>query len=267
MRIVLVAFGLAIAAGTSIVACNAVLGIDEAALPGADAGDASAKGGAGDALAVTNSDPLDCANYCKVVAQNCTGEYLEYLPSTNPEEDGLTDPCLYLCNHYLSPGTYDPPDGAEPPAVDTLACRLWHAHAAASTGHPEIHCRHAGPLGSTLCGDPCASFCNLDYRYCVDDHNVETYPTQMACQDVCIDTVGSAPQDAGFVYNQSVGDITDDAGGGISSGNTLNCRLWHLETSIQEGLPSEHCWHTAFPSLNPPAAAGDMATVGGPCTN
>ena len=84
---------------------------------------------------------------------------------------------------------------------------------------------------------------------------------------LCIDpSAGRPTPDAGFVYNQSVGDMVDDAGGRINSGNTLNCRIWHLETSIQEGMPSEHCWHTAFPSLNHRPPPGTWP-VGGPCTN
>jgi hypothetical protein len=173
---------------------------------------------------------------------------------------------MYLCNNYLSrtPGTYIPPNGPEPTPTPgqpgTLACRLWHAHAAGSTMRPDVHCRHAGPLGSELCGDPCAAFCSLDYSYCVDDNSVPTYASQTQCQGSCIDPSAGGPQpDAGFVYDQSVGDLVDDAGAQINTGNTLNCRIWHLETSIQEGMPNEHCWHTAFPSLNPGGADG------GPC--
>ena len=259
--------GLAVAMSAPLVGCNAVLGIDSASLEpdGSSASDANANGDAN----TTESDPLTCENYCKVIAQNCTGEFLEYLPVPAGGSPS-TDPCMDLCTNYLSriPGTYDPPSGPEPPALTgqpgTLACRLWHAHAAGSTGHPEIHCRHAGPLGSTLCGDPCVAFCNLDLSYCSDDNNIQTYKSQADCESDCIDT-SSGPSDAGFTYNQSVGDLTDDAGNQINAGNSLNCRLWHLETSIQEAKPDEHCWHTAYPSLNPPAD-GAGPTTGGPCT-
>lgn len=251
------ASGVALAVCAPLLGCNSVLGIDSATL----AVDASS-----DAPPINvDSDPLTCANYCKVVAQNCSGEFVEYLPSATPGADGSTDPCMVLCTNYLArnPGTYVPPDGPEPQASagqpGTLACRLWHAHAAGSTKHPEIHCRHAGPLGSELCGDPCASFCNLDFSYCVDDNGVPAYSSQAQCQSVCLDTNGGALSDAGFIYDQTVGDLVDDAGNQISGGNTLNCRLWHLETSIQEAMPTPHCWHTGYPSMNP---GGDP---GGPC--
>ena len=248
-------FVAALALCAPLVACNGVLGIDSAMLDP----DASTEAGA-----VADSDPLTCANYCKVVSQNCSGEFVEYLPS-EVGAAGATDPCMYLCTNYLSRnlGTYAPPTGPEPVAEmgqpGTLSCRLWHAHAAGSTKHPEIHCRHAGPLGSELCGDPCASFCNLDFSYCVDDNSVPAYSSQAQCQSACTDMVGTTAPDAGFVYDQTIGDLVDDAGGQTNSGNTLNCRLWHLETSIQESMPSMHCWHTASPSLNPGGLPG------GPC--
>ncbi len=249
--------GIALALGAPLLGCNAVLGIDSASLAPDASDDAP--------VVMTNDDPLTCANYCKVVSQNCTGEYAEYLPSEG--DGGATDPCMFLCTNYLirNPGTYAPPSGPEPMATSgqpaTLACRLWHAHAAGSMPQ-SIHCRHAGPLGAEACGDPCAAFCSLDFSYCVDDNNVHTYGSQQQCQAACLG-VGApdASPEAGFVYDDTEGDLVDNSGAQINSGNTLNCRLWHLETSIQENMPSMHCWHTASPSEIP---GGDP---GGPCSN
>jgi hypothetical protein len=242
-----------------LLGCNSVLGIDSASL----APDASEDVNV-DAPVTTNDDPLTCANYCKVVSQNCTGEYVEYLASEG--DGGANDPCMFLCTNYLirNPGTYAPPNGPEPVAMPpgqpaTLACRLWHAHAA-GTMPQSIHCRHAGPLGSEACGDPCAAFCSLDFSYCVDDNSVPTYASQGQCQSACLGPAApDASPEAGFVYNDNEGDLVDNGGNQINSGNTLNCRLWHLETSIQEDMPSMHCWHTASPSENP------NGTPGGPC--
>jgi len=247
-----------------LLGCNAVLGIDSASLAPDAATDAS--NGTDAPVSMTADDPLTCANYCKVVNQNCTGEYVEYLASEG--DGGANDPCMFLCSNYLirNPGTYAPPNGPEPTAVAgpaTLACRLWHAHAAA-TMPQEIHCRHAGPLGTEACGDPCAAFCSLDFSYCVDDNAVSTYTSQSQCQAACLGAASpdaSAPDAGGFVYNDSEGDLVDNSGAQINSGNTLNCRLWHLETSIQENMPDPHCWHTASPSENPGGAPG------GPCSN
>jgi hypothetical protein len=244
-----------VALGAALVGCNSVLGIDPASLA-PDASD--------DGPVMTNDDPLTCANYCKVVSRNCTGEYVEYLPTAG--DGGANDPCMFLCTNYLirNPGTYAPPNGPEPMATPgqpaTLACRLWHAHAA-GTMPQSIHCRHAGPLGSEACGDPCAAFCSLDFSYCVDDNAVPTYSSQSQCQAACLGA-GSpdAAVDAGFVYDNMEGDLVDKSMNQINGGNTLNCRLWHLETSIQENMPSMHCWHTASPSENPGGGPG------GPCS-
>ena len=240
--------GVVVGAGVS--ACNAVLGIDAAALE-SDSGSDSRSDAGSDAGHVApppaddGGDPLTCENYCKVIAMNCgaapgSAEYIEYLaPGAGPK--GSTDPCLFLCKYLIrNKGTYIPPSGPEPAPADTLACRLWHAYAAGSTKRPDVHCRHAGPLGSELCGDPCNAFCELDFDYCVDDNSVPTYSSQARCQSACGPDAGPT----GFAYSVNSGDLVNDAGM-ITGGNTLNCRLWHLETAIQEDDPTTHCPHTS----------------------
>jgi hypothetical protein len=201
-------------------ACNAVLGIERATLVDGD-------GGQG-----TGPDPLTCANYCAVIMQNCTDSNQEYLSN---------EVCLKVCS-YLTPGTFYPYPSGSADNVDTLGCRLWHAHSAGAD--PKTHCRHAGPLGSDLCGGPCEPFCNLDWRFCADDNSIYPYDGGMPqCQTACV-------SNANFQYAKGdSGDLVDDKAAMIESGNTLNCRLWHLETAIKTGMVDPHCYHTAQVSL------------------
>jgi len=265
-----VLLGVALALCAGLLACNGVLGIDSAMLlvdgstgsPKANANDAGAAGDAPSDAAVIPDDPLTCANYCKVVSQNCTGDNLEYLPSDS--EGGADDPCMTICSTYLmqNPGSYLGYPSSEPTPASgaaTLACRLWHAHAAGEMP-PSIHCRHAGPLGSEACGDPCAAFCGLDFSYCVDNNPIVPLSTQQQCMPACLGAgAPDASPDGGFFYADTEGDLVDNSGNQINSGNTLNCRLWHLETAIQENMPDPHCWHTLYPSEVPGGGPG------GPC--
>jgi hypothetical protein len=207
-------------------ACNAVLGIERATLLDAGSDDgANGDGGSGDGGG-GSPDPLTCANYCSVIMENCSGSNLEYLSS---------DVCLAMCR-YLAPGTFYPYPSGSADNVDSLGCRLWHAHSAAAD--PKTHCRHAGPLGADLCGGPCEPFCNLDWRFCADDNSISPYEGGMPeCQTVC---------NANFQYAKGdSGDLVDDKARTIETGNTLNCRLWHLETAMGTGMVDPHCYHTA----------------------
>jgi hypothetical protein len=232
--VALLAFAGAAGSIRALLGCNAVLGIEPATL--IDAGDAGGTprdeaGQAGEAAAGDASDPLTCDNYCAVIKKNCQGQYLEYLSD---------DVCIKLCK-YLAPGTYSPYPSVNPDNVDSLGCRLWHAHSAADD--PKKHCRHAGPLGADLCGGPCNPFCHLDWRFCADDNSVYPYDGGIAeCQSVC--------NGGAFSYIEGdSGDLVDENGMMIESLNTLNCRLWHLETAIQVNLPDPHCGHTAQQSM------------------
>jgi len=269
----------ALGLGGVLLACNAVLGIESAspeldAASGAsltDAADTESDGGGADAdsgsqdggppLESLNFQNDPCGTYCAVVKKNCQRPYLEYLET----EEGGADVCLTLCAKLSNPaGHYFPfPDDEPKDPEDTLGCRLWHAHKAGDgPAAPATHCRHAGPLGSEACcashgaggcdPRPCEAFCNLDVPYCSEDKNRSVYNNStLYCQGVC-------SGDGGFPYGDLGGfgndggpsfDLVNQNGIDWESGNTLNCRLWHLEKAIATGI-SEHCPHTGYPSIN-----------------
>jgi len=263
--------------GGILLACNSLLGIDSALLePDASNGAASpdaptedervdggvtgtdadsapvadndASGPSADADSATEDEAFaadPCGTYCRLVNQNCTIQYQEYLPT---EVMANVDVCLKLCS-YMSRGTYSPyPDGT-PEKKDTIACRLWHANAAGDLirngmGAPATHCKHAGPLGSEECCeqcDPCQKFCDLDWHYCSEEATIATALRPYG-GDVtkCIMACSS---DAGFPYVPPY-DLNDPGGKPFEQGNTLNCRLWHLEKAITSHMPEIHCPHT-----------------------
>jgi hypothetical protein len=161
-------------------------------------------------------EQLDCNHYCDVVMANCTGANQEYL---------TRDICVSMCPVFEL-GTIS--DSLQ----DTLGCRLWHAHAAAEA--PEIHCVHAGPLGGDHCGLPCEAFCNLDTTYCAGPNAVYDGGFR-GCLEDCSAFQYSVGPDAGDLAQES--------------GDSLNCRLWHLESAYaSDAAATFHCPHTAVVS-------------------
>jgi hypothetical protein len=155
-----------------------------------------------------------CDRYCDLVTNNCTGPNAEYLSR---------DICMKMCPAFeIGVAVGDT-------ATGTLGCRLFHASAAEAA--PADHCRSAGPLGGRHCGkDPCEPFCALAVTYCAPPKAVP-YPGGVAdCHAACKS------------YPYLLADAGDTT---LESGNTLNCRLWHLETAYtSDDFGMFHCPHT-----------------------
>ncbi|HEY1691414.1 MAG TPA: hypothetical protein VGG39_04590 [Polyangiaceae bacterium] len=195
--------------GGGLLACNGLLGIGAASLESDDGGTVDAGGGG-----------LSCATYCATVMQNCTDENAEYLSA---------DICNAMCPAFELGGA------VADTADDTVGCRLFFAQQAAQT--PATSCRMAGPLGGNHCGtNPCGPFCAQDIVYCngrATDAGAVPVPYEGGVPG-CLTSCQSYPY------------LTGDAGDTTSeSGNTLNCRLWHLETAYTSNpFAVFHCPHT-----------------------
>lgn len=234
-----------VATGSLLLACNGILGISEAKLEPAEAGPLEA--GSGDAGTPDagdggtdggsfNSYLLDCATYCRVIGSNCK------VVGTQSDTEYLSDQvCNMICPQFervpTPSGAVDP--GEPTPMTDTLNCRIWHANAAqGGPAESHTHCPHAGPLGGNMCGmSPCQVFCNLDLTFCTGD--AAAYGSIAECVSACAPDGG----DGGFPYNINPGDpeVTDLVSTG---GNTLNCRMYHLENFLLTGQ-AIHCSHTS----------------------
>jgi len=155
----------------------------------------------------TTPDGPTCAAYCAATQEACTGDNAQY----SSEAD-----CLDYCSSVAAfeMGTDDDTTG------NTIGCRTYHAGVAAAAD-PEIHCAHAGPTGGDACGTWCENYCHLAMTNCADDNAL--YADGAACATAC---------DA-FRTDGVVGDAT---------GDTVQCRLYHLGTPAA-GDPVTHCGH------------------------
>jgi hypothetical protein len=244
MRARIVAFAVAVATGAAFVACNAVLGIDKASLE-PDAG----SGTDGGSTAFVAID--DCDAYCSDITTSC-------IPSSADKEYLSTDVCKTMCNDRLTSelfGFVDEPQlndsvdlNAAMPTSDTLFCRIWHSHVALT--EPDVHCRHAGPLGADTCGsNPCQDFCALAVDLCNPPDAAPAYASVSECMNACLPDAGGY---SGFVYN------TTGSPDLASAGNTLNCRIYHLENYLFTGDPT-HCTHITQKST--PDTCGDPVSA------
>lgn len=154
-----------------------------------------------------------CQEYCDAVMANCSGDYSQYLGS---------DVCLSVCK-VLPEGSPGDQSG------NSVQCRLTHAAAVTETGEPQVDCPAAGPGGAGVCGDDCTGFCTIMVEYCTQ------YSNPQECNDVC----AGVPKLGGYSAT-----LKDDSGASLfASGNSVECRLWHVSSATQ--LPATHCLHAA----------------------
>lgn len=212
--------------------CSAILGIEDAELdPSASSGSGgSATGGAGGSgtggggaggagsggtgtggsatageAGAAGAPGSPCEHYCTKTLATCTGE-LEVYPNE--------DICLALCA-TMQVGEPDDEN------VDTVYCRLNQALAAESTGEPGAHCPFAGLGGSEVCGDNCDALCSAMLEVC---------PDEWASRTACLSDCAMLEDTGGYDTSQN-------------SGNTVQCRIWHVGAATQALTP--HCGHAA----------------------
>jgi hypothetical protein len=127
---------------------------------------------------------------------------------------------------------------------DTLACRIFHTSLAAADGGAarDPHCWHAGPYGFNVCGDECATFCEIATGYCEPDAGFDAaappFSSLSDCMTKCNAFVRVAGGDAGVNVDGGFSAL------GPTSGDTLDCREWHLLKAL-ESTPNQqvHCQH------------------------
>lgn len=178
--------GLGLSSVAALSACRGILGIEERTY--------SADGGA-----------VDCADYCGVVMDACTGDHAQY-PS-------LTI-CLAVCAD-LPIGSLADTSG------DTVGCRLRAAKDVLATGERD-GCYTAGPMGNGICGETCDNYCSLLPKICPEEVPNLTPDCAASCM--------SAPSRGPFHVP------TPDEG-------SIECRIYHL-CNATENAP-HHCPHAS----------------------
>jgi hypothetical protein len=231
MRSVFAAVGLGVVALGTFLACNSVIGIDSA-------------------QSVTFAAIDDCKSYCTDMNNlSCPAGPTVQQPTTNEEyltsDSTDTDPCWQICNFRINQtdeqtgGTVDVSSASNATMnnSDSFDCRVWHANAALND--PHLHCPHAGPLGGGVCDNPqtpCDIFCGLAMNFCKGAS--ASYTSQQDCLNACAADAG--PDGAAFKGFPYI--IGPDASDLAPSGDTLNCRLYHLQNFIKTKDPI-HCTH------------------------
>ncbi len=185
-------------------------------------GDGGATDGATDSgLAWDGSTALNCTDYCGLVMSTCTGQYAQYQS---------VGECMNACALL-------PMGAAGDMAGDTIGCRIYHAELAADAG-VNPHCWHAGPYGFGACGTNCDSFCTMATAWCSPmggfDGGAAPYNSKGMCSAACMMyTVADGGADPG-AYNAA----------GPQTGNTLDCREWHLGAALADHAAQQvHCNH------------------------
>lgn len=235
--------------GLGVLACNQVLGIDEARLARDGSGAASgmgaapAAGGMGTAatggaetgggagasgMAGSAGAPSLCDTYCEAVQTNCQEANAQYVNLGS---------CLEVCSR-LPEGTLDQSD------ENTVHCRLRQARIAEI--EPFFACTFAGPAGSGECGSHCESMCTLAMLACdptePDQNAGQFYATSEDCLADCEQVA-------------DLGSYTTAAAAGQYEGGHVQCRIYHVIAAF--GEPDTHCGHVKG---IPPCADADGGT-------
>jgi hypothetical protein len=149
-----------------------------------------------------------CAKYCDLVMGSCAGDQAQYASRAE---------CLEVCAHL-------PAGDAGDIESNTVACRQYYAGSPART-NAGGYCLAAGPFGGGVCGDRCIAFCGLTLGACSPDAAAAPYGSYPDCQTAC----------AGYAYRDGGVDGGGEPPGGPTTGDTLNCRLFHLRAAIHDG--------------------------------
>lgn len=168
---------------------------------------AAPEAGAYDAAAPEGPEP-SCSAYCDLVIDSCKDEHAQYASRTE---------CLELCGRL-------PPGDAGEKDVNSVACRQYYAGSPARTD-ARGYCLAAGPFGGGVCGDRCTAFCGLVLSACAASAPLSPYGSYPDCRTAC----------AGYAYRDGGVDGGGEPALGPATGDTLNCRLFHVRSAIMDG--------------------------------
>jgi hypothetical protein len=175
-----------------------------------------------------------CPTYCTQVAAVCTGTAAQY-PTTD-----MNVTCLHMCG-AMEAGA--PGVGGS----NTVACRnLSISNAKDDPANLYVDCVNGGVSAANCPTDQCTAFCTLDLALC--GSGMTGYPDIPTCVTTCKTW---DPNFAGMLIG--------------STGNSLECRTYHLELS-QTGNPADlavHCPHTGAVSARCTNSGMDGGTEGG----
>jgi hypothetical protein len=213
---------------SSVVACNGLLDLDEAhvdpaigapGVGGSAGSNAQPEPQAGTGGKATEPE-TPCQEYCRLITEACDGDETQYTDE---------DACLAACPLFPL-GTTDDTVG------NSLSCRLTQARRASS--EPVTYCTWAGPGGDGQCGSNCEGFCTLMAATCTPtttSASTDYFESVEACLSACPVIPTSGPYCA--------------TSRSVTSGNSLECRLYHVAAGIYSDDSFVHCPHAMGESL------------------
>jgi hypothetical protein len=170
---------------------------------------------------------LSCLTYCSEVLADCTG--------ANTQFESMQQ-CMNMCGD-MDLGSETDTSG------NTVGCRIYHVRKGVTDGPIGVHCKHAGPSGAGVCGERCDNLCSRATKLCVEANGVQSdaYESYDACMDLCVAVDGGTD-----------GYAIDPLAELPATGNTVNCRIYHLANAYKYIAGSEvnpdqlnaHCDHT-----------------------
>lgn len=177
---------------------------------------------------------VECRVYHSTVALSDPATHCQHASPSGA--DGCGSRCVNYCYtmQKVCPVQYDPTycagNCAEMPVGNitdvggnTIDCRIYHANNANISGDA-THCIHATPSGGNVCGTWCAVYCQLASSVCTGA--LALYPNDTACMTAC-----AAINSSGVPT------------GGASTGDTLQCRIYHIGAGPILGNTTLHCPH------------------------
>jgi hypothetical protein len=168
-------------------------------------------GGTGSDAGTIPPAPLSCTKYCDLVQSHCKLERAQYASK---------DDCLAFCEHIPPGEPGDPGDVKDSPG---MYCRQYYA-GSPSLADPEKYCAAAGPFGGGICGDRCTAFCQIAFSACAPDGGVGPYASVPKCKTECVE----------YTFKEAGVDGGGEGLDGPKTGDTLNCRLYHLRKAVRD---------------------------------
>ncbi len=195
----------------ALTACDNGGGGSDSGTPGADSGTHNGDSGTPGTDGGGGGGTPTCAAYCDEVTMTCTGDNADY---------ASRDECIQVCTG-LGWAAGDAVSASGPASGDTIGCRTYHGGVPA-TADPATHCPHAGETGGNVCGTWCENYCGAAMAVCTGGDAI--YTSMDECMTAC----------AAFDATGSIGD---------TSGDTVQCRLYHLGVGLRTGDTGTHCPH------------------------
>lgn len=180
------------------------------------AGQADGAAGQSEAGPPPPPPPPTCADFCSLEEQKCGFSGANHQFASNAA-------CMTSCALYATNG----PDGTS--TGNSIECRMTHLGFIMTPADATTHCPHTGETPTAFCIgpaiDPCVSFCQLEQEKCGFTGANHQFTSQDACVKSCA------------LYAKNGQD-------GTTTGNTLQCRVTHLNSVTTPASATTQCPYT-----------------------